>query len=87
MSVLRTNGPLVLMFAQNVGCGYAEAVLTSTHNLCFGAKRRKQLTYLCIAQFRNIKVGFKGVYITQTCYPDRLKQSLNKSILCLFQGK
>ena len=33
-----------LMFAQNKDCGYtigAEAVLTSTHNLCFGAKLRK----------------------------------------------
>ena len=36
-----------LIFAQNIDCGYslenrlAEAVLTSTHNLCFGPKRRK----------------------------------------------
>ena len=31
-----------LFFAQNIDCGYtAEAVLTSTHNLCFGAKTRK----------------------------------------------
>ena len=45
-----------LIFAQNIDCGYslepprqggsnenrlAEAVLTSTHNLCFGAKIRK----------------------------------------------
>ena len=34
------------MFAQNIDCGYTlepphEAVLTSTHNLCFGAKIRK----------------------------------------------
>ena len=48
------------MFAQNVDCGYAEAVLTSTHNLCFGAKIRKQLAYPCIAQFHYIKVGFEG---------------------------
>ena len=26
------------VFAQNLDCGYAEAVLTSTHNLCFGTK-------------------------------------------------
>ena len=37
-----------LIFAQNIDCGYklepprrGEAVLTSTHNLCFGAKIRK----------------------------------------------
>ena len=32
---------LFLIFAQNIGCGYIEAVLTSTHNLCFRAKMRK----------------------------------------------
>ena len=39
-----------------------EAVLTSTHNLCFGAKKP------CKPQFFYIKVGFKGVYITRTCF-------------------
>ena len=48
-----------------------EAVLTSTHNLCFGAKIRK----LCISLhtpffFFYVKVGFKGVYIARTYYPD-----------------
>ena len=37
---------IFLIFAQNIDCGYtleplAEAVLTSTHNLCFGAKIKK----------------------------------------------
>ena len=39
---------IFLIFAQNIDCGYtlepprlAEAVLTSTHTLCFGAKIRK----------------------------------------------
>ena len=39
---------MFLIFAQNIDCGYtlepprlSEAVLTSTHNLCFGAKIRK----------------------------------------------
>ena len=41
---------IFLNFAQNIDCGYTlepphrggcEAVLTSTHNLCFGAKIRK----------------------------------------------
>ena len=31
---------IVLIFAQNIDC-LAKAVLTSTHNLCFGAKIRK----------------------------------------------
>ena len=44
----------------------SEAVLTSTHNLCFRAKIRKT----CKPQFYYIKVGCKWVYITRTCYPD-----------------
>ena len=44
----------------------AEAVLTSTHNLCFGAKIRK----IGIPQFCYIKVGFKGVYITRAYFRD-----------------
>ena len=47
----------------------AEAVLTSTHNLCFGAKIRK-IGIPCIPQFYYIKVGFKGVFIARTCFPD-----------------
>ena len=42
-----------------------KAVLTSTHNLCFGSKIKKigiPLYY--------IKVGYKRVYITRTCYRD-----------------
>ena len=46
------NLNIFLTFAQNIGCGYTlepphrggEAVLSSTHNLCVGAKIRK----LCI---------------------------------------
>ena len=63
-----------LIFAQNIDRGYtfnrlSEAVLTSTHNLCFRAKIRKNV-YPCKPQFYYIKVGCKGVYITRTCYPD-----------------
>ena len=41
----------------------------STHNLCFRAKIRKNV-YPCTPQFYYIKVGYKGVYITQTCLHD-----------------
>ena len=38
---------IFLIFAQNIDCGYtSEAVLTSTHNQCFGAKIRK-IVYPC----------------------------------------
>ena len=36
----------------------AKAVLTSTHNLCFGTKTRK-IIYPCKPQFYYIKAGFK----------------------------
>ena len=42
-----------LIFAQNI-----EAILTSTHNLCFGAKIRK-IGIPLQTQFYYIKVGFK----------------------------
>ena len=45
-----------LIFAQNI----LRAVLTSTHNLCFRAKIRKNV-YPCKPQFYDIKVGCKGV--------------------------
>ena len=54
-----------LIFAQNIDCG----VLTSTHNLCFGAKIRKK-SYPCKPQFYYIKVGCKGVFVTRTCFRD-----------------
>ena len=61
--------------ALNIDCGYSleaphfEAVLTSTHNLCFRAKIRKNI-YPYTPQFHYIKVGCKGVLITWRCYPD-----------------
>ena len=63
---------IFLIFAQNIDCGYKfEAVLTSTHNLCFGAKIRKIGIPLQIPSFFffYIKVGFKEVYISRTCFP------------------
>ena len=53
-----------LTFAQNI-----EAVLTSTHNLCFRAKIRKNV-YPCKPQFYYMKVGCKGIFITRTCFRD-----------------
>ena len=41
----------------------------STHDLCFRAKIRKN-EYPCKPYFYYIKVGYKGVLITWSCYPD-----------------
>ena len=52
-------------FAQNIHCGY-------TGNVCFGSKIRKLGIPFALlhTQFFYIKVGFKGVYMSQTCIPD-----------------
>ena len=54
-----------------------EVALTSTLNLCFGAKNSHR-SRLEASDFRrrfshgaaHIKVGYEGVYISQTCFPD-----------------
>ena len=54
-----------------------QVVLTSTHNVCFGSKTRKLGTPLQTAVFFfYIKVGFKGLYIAWTCFPDDLPSYL-----------
>ena len=52
-----------------VGTHLIEAVLMSTHNLCFRAKIRNNV-YPCKRQFFYIKLGCKGVFITRTCFRD-----------------
>ena len=54
-----------------MGNRLGEAVLTSTHNLCFEQKNNN--VYPCKSQFFYIKVGFKeggGVKIIQACFHD-----------------
>ena len=59
------------IFWTNILIFFAEAVLMSTHNLCFGAKKKKEKqVYPCIPQFFYVKMGFKGVYISRICFPD-----------------
>ena len=58
------------IFAQNSDYVYMymlEPPLTSTHNLCFGRKIRK-IGIPVQTLFFYIKLGFKGVYITWTCF-------------------
>ena len=58
----------------------AEAVLTTTHNLCFGSKIRK----IGIPLHNRVllyKSGFKGVYIAQTYFPDEQIQIISNSII------
>ena len=68
---------IFLIFAQSIDCGYTlepphQAVLTSTHNLCFRAKIRKigiPLYTPAYPSFCYIKVEFNGVYMSRACFP------------------
>ena len=66
------NFDIFLIFAQNIDCGYMleQAVLTSTHNLCFGTKIRKIGIPLRTPVLLYKIGGFKGVFILRTCFPD-----------------
>ena len=70
---------IFFIFAQNIDLWYT--VLMSTYNLCLRAKKRKTL-YPYKPQFYYIEVGCKGVYITQTCYPN-VKIGLDLCVYCL----
>ena len=62
----------ILIFAQNIDCGYTlepPRCETSTHNLCFGAKIRKNV-YSCKPLIFYIKVGCKAVFVTRLCFRD-----------------
>ena len=50
---------------------FAQAVLTSTHNVCIGSKIRKIGLPPVNPRFAIyiVKVGYKGVYIARTCFP------------------
>ena len=56
----------------------------SIHYLCFGAKIRK-IGISLHTQFYYIKVGYKRVFISRTCFPDvnmhaSLKKKMSKYI-------
>ena len=67
---------IFLIFAQNIDCGYSEAVLKRggsneyPQSMFWSKIRKMDIRYPCIPQVYYIKVGYKGVYITRTCYPD-----------------
>ena len=87
---------IFLFFAQNFDCGYMlEAVLTSTHNLCFGTKISKISIPLQTPVLLYIKVGYEGVYFSWTCFPDELaslpldnmSRIVRKPDFCLCENK
>ena len=53
-----------------------EAVLTSSHNLCFGA-----LVYACKPQIYYINVGYTGMYISWTCFQEIVSIIISTKLL------
>ena len=64
-----------LFLPKNIDCGYTLEPTRCggsnepTHNLCFGSKIRK-IGIPLHTPVLHIKVGFRGVYITRTCFRD-----------------
>ena len=65
---IRKNLIFFLIFAQNIDCVYT-------------LEPPRRGVYPCIPQFSYIKVGFKGVYITRTCFRDVQNQLVKKVIV------
>ena len=66
---------IFLIFAQNIDCGYTlEPPQRGSSNeypqSMFWSKNKKNMYTPAYPSFAYIKVGFEGVYITQTCFPD-----------------
>ena len=71
---------IFLIFAQNIDCGYTlEPPQRGGSNeypqSMFWSKNKKTMYTRVNPIFFYIKVGYKGVFITRTCYPDALPQS------------
>ena len=43
--------------------------------------------YPCISQFYYIKVGYKGVFILRTCFPDEISRAMRKLDFCICENK
>ena len=62
------NSDIFHISAQNIDCGYS--LEPPQRQSMFLSRNKKNNVYPCIPQFYCIKVGFKGVKITQVCFPD-----------------
>ena len=63
-------------FAQNIDCGYPldPPHRDGSNEYPLSMFWIKKIREICIPQFYYIKVGFKGVYIARTCFPDEFSQ-------------
>ena len=69
---------IFLIFAPNIHCGYTleppRGGGSNEYPQCMFWIKNKKIRYTpANPSFFYIKVGFKGVYISRTCFPDELK--------------
>ena len=64
------NFDIFFLFSLLKDCSYNLESPQSTHNICFRSKMRKNRYTTAYQSFANIKVGYKGVYITRTYFPE-----------------
>ena len=75
---------IFLILAQNIDCGYTlEPPRRGGSNVypqsMFWRNNKKNIYTPANPSFFYIKVGFKGVYITRTCFPDVIFTNINTS--------
>ena len=76
MAILQIHGYFLLKKRENIyiiSYFCSKQVLTGTHNLCFREKIRK-IGIPMQTPVLHIKVGYKGVYITRTCFLDEINK-------------
>ena len=76
---------IFLIFALNIDCGYTleppqQGGSNKYPQSMFWSKNKKKYVYSSKPHFFYIKVGCKGVFITQTCYPDVYSCTPDKAI-------
>ena len=72
---------IFLIFAQNIDCEYslAEAVLTSTHNLCFEQKYEKKMSDVLSKNFLFLFLEVKiSIYLNRRVFVMRNEQNSKK---------
>ena len=79
---------IFLVFAQNIDCGFTlEPPRRGGYNKypqsMFWIKNKKK-GIPCIPQFYCIRVGYKGVFIARTCFPDDLYFQRLSKVAVLF---
>ena len=60
----------ILFFAQNIDCGYTLEPPRRGGSNEYPQSMFWSKIYPCEPHFYYIKVGFKGVYLSRTCFPD-----------------